>query len=90
MAVEILPAPLVLKAPMTELVDLARWLRTHRSALAMAGLLAVAYPLTSLVASLGVLSEVTPALALEAISRSVSFSVVNFPAYVFAIEYFKI
>ena len=82
MAVEILPAPLDLKAPMTELVALARWLRTHRSALVMAGLLAVAYPLASLVASLAVLSAMTPALALAAISRSVSLCAVNFPAYV--------
>lgn len=82
MAVEILPAPLDLKVPMTEVVELARWLRTHRSALVMGGLLAVAYPLTSLVASLGVLSELTPALALEAISRCVSLCGINFPAYV--------
>lgn len=82
MAVAILPVPLDLKAPMSEVVDFARWLRTHRSALVMAGLLAVGYPLTSLVGSLGVLPEVTPALALAAISRPVSLGMANFPAYV--------
>jgi hypothetical protein len=82
MSAEALPAPLELSTPMTGIVDFARWLRTHRSALAMACLLAFAYPLTSLASSLGVLPEVTPASALSAISRSATLALTTFAAFV--------
>ncbi len=84
MAIDTLAAPLDPGRPTTALTDLRHWLRAHRNALAMAGLLAVAQPLTSLASSLGLLPEVTPAVALAALSRSLTMAIANFSAFVVA------
>jgi Histidine kinase len=82
MAAGVLRVPLDLNTPLAGVVDFVRWLRTHGSAVLMAGLLGVAYPLTSLVSSLGVLQDVTPAIERAAISRTVVMGLVDFPAFV--------
>lgn len=69
---------------MTAVIDFARWLRAHPSTLVTAGLLGAAYPLTSAVSALGVLHEVTPAVAISAITRAASLSLADFPAFVLA------
>jgi len=84
MAVASLPAPLdlkVVKVAMSEVVDFARWLHTHGSAVVVAGLLSFAYSLTSLAGAFGVVPELTPGLALAGIFRTVSFGMGNFPAF---------
>lgn len=82
MAAGVLRVPLDPNMPMAGIADFVHWLRTHSSAVVMAALLGVAYPLTSLVSSLGVLQEVTPALGRAAMSRTLVMGLVDFPAFV--------
>jgi hypothetical protein len=82
MSVATLHLPLDLNAPMVEVVDFWRWLRSHRSALVMAGLLATVYTLPFTVGALDVSLEMTPALALAGSRRAITFIAATFPALV--------
>ena len=70
MDVHVLPALFDLRSPVSQAQDFVRWLNTHRSALAVAGLLALAYPLTSLVGALGVAPDLSLELALSGGARA--------------------
>ena len=80
----VLPLPLQARDPMTELADLARWLGAHRSAIVVAGLLAFAIPLTSVVSALGVAPELTLARMFAGTLRALVFGLANFGAFLLA------
>ena len=62
--------------------EMVRWLRTHPSAMVVAGLLAFAVPLTSAVSAVGVLPELTSSSMLAAGSRALAFGFTNVPAFI--------
>lgn len=63
-------------------VDFAHWLRTHRGALLLAGVLAVVHSLVSLVGALSVAPQVTLGLVLNGTFRTVMLGMVDWPALV--------
>lgn len=70
MALQVLPAPFDLSSPVSQVLDFMRWLDTHRSALMVAGLLGLAYPLTTMVGALGVAPDLSLELALSGGARA--------------------
>ncbi|MEO6742869.1 MAG: histidine kinase [Caldimonas sp.] len=66
------------------LADFAGWVRTHRSAVVVAFLLSFAYPVTSLASSLGVATDVTPALIAAGLFRTTVQGLVNGPSFLIA------
>ena len=84
MAAEALHAPLDLDAMMSDVADFVHWLRSHRSAVVVAGLLAFAYPLSSLASALGVVPELSPHLLGSGIFRTLSQGFTNWPGFLLA------
>jgi hypothetical protein len=79
MDVAILHAPLDSRSTTSYVVDFMLWLRTHRGAFVLAGLLAFSYPLIGFVSTFGTAPEMTPGLVLSGVFRGVSFGLANWP-----------
>jgi hypothetical protein len=79
-AVAILRAQLDRRSTTSHAVDFAHWLQAHRGAVVLAGLLAFAHSLISLVGSLSVFPQVTLGIALTGIFKTVALGIVDWPA----------
>ena len=83
-AVAMRPAAFGLPIGQSGPADFVRWVRTHRSAVVVAFLLGLAYPVTSLASSLGVATEVTPALVVAGVFRTMVQGLLNGPSFLLA------
>lgn len=80
MAVAILRAQLDLHSTTSHAADFAHWLRTHRGAVVLAGLLSCVHSLVSLVGALSVVPQLTLGLVLAGAFRTVTLALVDWPA----------
>ena len=84
MTVAIPPAPFSLHIAHAGVVDFVRWLRTHRSAVVVAYLLGLAYPVTSLASAFGVAPGLSATLVASGLFRTTVQGLLNGPSFLLA------
>jgi len=78
------PVPFSLPGGPSGVADLVHWLRTHRSAIVVAYLLGLAYPVTSLASAFGVAPELSASLVGSGLFRTTAQGFMNGPAFLLA------
>ena len=84
MTVAIPPAPFRLHVGQAGVADFVRWLRTHRSAVVVAHLLGLAYPVTSLASAFGVAPALSATLVASGLFRTTVQGLLNGPSFLLA------